>query len=83
MANIVGPCGSLRRGSFNAALLRAAAGLALDGSRIDARTLHGVPLYDSDLEAAEGIPPAMATLPVEMVTLSTPVEAPTAGCSLK
>jgi len=62
MANIVGLCGSLRRGSFNAALLRAAAGLALDGSRIDARTLHGVPLYDGDLEAAEGIPPAVAAL---------------------
>lgn len=62
MANIVGLCGSLRRGSFNAALLRAAAGLAPDGSRIDARTLHGVPLYDGDLEAAEGIPPAVAAL---------------------
>jgi len=62
MANIVGLCGSLRRGSFNAALLRAAAMLAPEGSRIDARTLHGVPLYDGDMEAAEGIPPAVAAL---------------------
>ena len=62
MANIVGLCGSLRRGSFNAALLRAAAALAPDGSRIDARTLHGVPLYDGDVEAAEGIPPAVTAL---------------------
>lgn len=62
MANIVGLCGSLRRGSFNAALLRAAAALPPDGSRIDAHTLHGVPLYDGDVEAAEGIPPAVATM---------------------
>ena len=62
MANIVGLCGSLRRGSFNAALLRAAVALAPDGSRIDAHTLHGVPLYDGDVEAAEGIPPVVATM---------------------
>lgn len=62
MASIVGLCGSLRRGSFNAALLRAAVALAPEGSRIDAHTLHGVPLYDGDMEAAEGIPPAVATL---------------------
>ena len=62
MANIVGLCGSLRRGSFNAALLRAAVALAPDGSRIDAHTLHGVPLYDGDVEAAEGIPPVVAAL---------------------
>ncbi|GAB3309296.1 NADPH-dependent FMN reductase [Luteimonas notoginsengisoli] len=62
MANIVGLCGSLRRGSFNAALLRAAAALAPDGSRIDAHTLHGVPLYDGDVEAAEGILPVVATM---------------------
>ena len=54
--------GSLRRDSFNAALLRAAAGLVPAGSHIDARTLHGVPLYDGDLEAAEGIPPAVVAL---------------------
>ena len=62
MANIVGLPGSLRRGSFNAALLRAAAQLAPDGSRIDVHSLHGVPLYDADVESAEGIPPAVAVL---------------------
>ena len=62
MATIVGLCGSLRRGSFNAALLRAAVELAPEGSRIDAHTLHGVPLYDGDVEAAEGIPPVVAAL---------------------
>ena len=62
MANIVGLPGSLRRGSFNAALLRAAAQLVPDGSRIDVHSLHGVPLYDADVESAEGIPPAVAVL---------------------
>src|SRR3546814_134574 len=62
MANIVGLPGSLRRGSFNAALLRAAAQLVPDGSRIDVHSLHGVPLYDADVESAEGIPPAVAAL---------------------
>src|SRR3546814_12899862 len=60
MASIVGLPGSLRRGSFNATLLRAAAQLAPDGSRIDVHSLHGVPLYDADVESAEGIPPAVA-----------------------
>src|SRR3546814_9578459 len=62
MASIVGLPGSLRRGSFNATLLRAAAQLAPDGSRIDVHSLHGVPLYDADVESAEGIPPAVAVL---------------------
>src|SRR3546814_20549697 len=60
MASIVGLPGSLRRGSFNATLLRAAAQLAPDGSRIDVHSLHGVPLSDADVESAEGIPPAVA-----------------------
>src|SRR3546814_20060018 len=62
MASIVGLPGSLRRGSFNAALLRAATQLVSDGSRIDVHSLHGVPLYDADVETAEGIPPAVAVL---------------------
>src|SRR3546814_13980033 len=62
MASIVGLPGSLRRGSFNAALLRAATQLVPDGSRIDVHSLHGVPLYDADVESAEGIPPAVAAL---------------------
>src|SRR3546814_13921655 len=62
MASIVGLPGSLRRGSFNATLLRAAAQLAPDGSRIDVHSLHGVPLYDADVASAEGIPPAVAVL---------------------
>ena len=55
MTRILGLSGSLRRKSFNTGLLRAAAAHAPDGVDIDARTIHGVPLYDADLEA-EGTP---------------------------
>jgi len=62
MATILGISGSLRRQSFNTALLRTAAGLMPSGSVLDVRTLHGVPLYNGDDEAEHGIPPAVATL---------------------
>lgn len=62
MATIIGISGSLRRQSFNTALLRTAAGLMPSGSVLDIRTLHGIPLYNVDEEAEHGIPPAVATL---------------------
>ncbi len=58
---LVALSGSLRRASLNTALLRAAAGLAPDGVQIALHTLHGIPLYDGDVEAA-GIPEAVTTL---------------------
>lgn len=54
--------GSLRRASLNTALLRAAAQLAPDGVIVEVRTLHGIPLYDGDVEAGQGIPEAVTTL---------------------
>ena len=51
MTRILGLSGSLRRKSFNTGLLHAAAAHAPDGVEIDPRTIHGVPLYDADLEA--------------------------------
>jgi len=62
MARLVGISGSLRRGSFNTALLRAGAGLVPAGSTLAVESLHGIPLYDADVEAADGIPPAVAKL---------------------
>lgn len=59
---IVGLSGSLRRGSYNTALIRAAAEVAGDGVTIEPATLHGIPLYDADLEATEGIPEAVTEL---------------------
>jgi len=62
MANLVGISGSLRAGSFNSALLRAAVGRVPEGSTLAVWTLHGIPLYDADAEAAGGLPEAVVRL---------------------
>ena len=62
MTRILGISGSLRAGSFNTALLRAAQQVAGDGIAFDAVTLHGIPLYDGDAEARDGEPAAVAAL---------------------
>lgn len=62
MITIVGISGSLRKGSYNAALLRAAAALAPEGANVDAATIAGIPLYDADVEATSGIPEPVALL---------------------
>jgi len=62
MARILGISGSLRGGSFNTALLRAAQAEVPSGVTLDAATLHGIPLYDGDVEARDGLPPAVVAL---------------------
>lgn len=62
MAKLVGISGSLRRGSFNTALLHAAAQAMPSGSDLIVKTLHGIPLYDGDVEASDGIPSAVAAM---------------------
>jgi chromate reductase, NAD(P)H dehydrogenase (quinone) len=52
---IVGIAGSLRRGSYNKGLMRAAIELAPGGLRIEEHRLDGIPFYDADLEA-QGLP---------------------------
>lgn len=62
MVNIVGISGSLRKGSFNTSLLRAAVGLMPEGATLAAHTIHGIPLYDGDEDAAHGLPAAVLAL---------------------
>jgi NAD(P)H-dependent FMN reductase len=59
---IVGIAGSLRKGSYNAALLRAAIELAPSGVRVEQASIRGIPLYDGDLEAESGIPETVRDL---------------------
>ncbi len=56
MATIVGISGALRRGSYNASLLRAAVELAPSGLSIEVVSIRDFPLYDGDLEAEQSIP---------------------------
>jgi chromate reductase len=77
MIKLIGISGSLRSASFNTALLRAAAALLPEDATLDLRTLHGIPLYDADLEASAGIPAAVAALKdaiaaADGVVLATP-----------
>jgi NAD(P)H-dependent FMN reductase len=62
MARICGIAGSLRKASFNAHLLRAAAALAPASLEIDIATIAGIPLYDGDVESERGIPETVAKL---------------------
>ena len=62
MARIVGIAGSLRRGSHNTALLRAARALAPAGTEVEIASVAGIPLYDGDLESERGIPEPVAAL---------------------
>jgi chromate reductase, NAD(P)H dehydrogenase (quinone) len=62
MPTIVGLCGSLRRGSFNLMLLRAAIEAAPAGTSIEQESIREIPLYDGDLEAEHGVPAAVQRL---------------------
>lgn len=53
--------GSLRAASYNTAALRAAAELAPGGLAVEVITLHGIPNFDADVEAA-GLPPEVVRL---------------------
>jgi NAD(P)H-dependent FMN reductase len=59
---IVGIAGSVRKASYNGALLRAAAEVAPAGTQLDIATIANVPLYDGDVEAERGIPSAVVEL---------------------
>jgi chromate reductase len=48
--NILGFAGSLRKGSYNKALLRAALELVPEGARLEIFDLEGIPPYNQDME---------------------------------
>lgn len=62
MTRILGLSGSLRKASFNSALLRAAAEVAPDGVSVEIGSIAGVPLYNGDEEARDGLPASVVTL---------------------
>jgi len=67
---IVGLSGSLREGSFNTALLRAAAAACPAGVSLSVRTIAGIPVYDGDVEERDGLPSAVIELKEAIATAS-------------
>src|SRR5436190_22976096 len=53
---IIGISGSLRKGSFNASLLRAATEAVSEGTKLEIASIREIPLYDGDVEAGSGVP---------------------------
>ena len=66
MPQILGVSGSLRKGSFNAGLLRAARDLAPEGTEIQIGSILDVPLYNADEEAAHGLPASVQRLQAQL-----------------
>jgi NAD(P)H-dependent FMN reductase len=66
MTKVLGISGSLRRGSYNSALLRAATALMPEGATLEVASIRGVPLYDGDVEA-QGIPASVSQLKEALV----------------
>ncbi len=62
MITVVGISGSLRSGSYNTAVLRAAASMMPDESRLTIESIAAVPLYNGDDESANGVPDVVTRL---------------------
>jgi NAD(P)H-dependent FMN reductase len=67
MTTILGISGSLRTGSFNTGLLRAAADAMPPGATLDIGSIKGIPLYDADVEATQGLPDTVVKLKERIV----------------
>ena len=62
MTTLIGISGSTRRGSINAALLRAMAAAMPADAELRIESIAAIPLYNGDEEAANGIPEAVVRL---------------------
>ncbi len=62
MTTIIGISGSLRSGSFNTSLLRAAREATPADATLEIASISGFPLYDGDVEAANGVPGVVTQL---------------------
>jgi len=60
--NIVGIAGSLRKGSYNAALRRAAKEESSEGTELEIASIQGIPLYNGDVETETGVPEVVTDL---------------------
>ena len=63
---IVGLSGSLRSGSYNTALLKAASEEIKDKIEMQIYTVHDIPLYDGDQETRNGIPLRVSEMKEEL-----------------
>jgi chromate reductase, NAD(P)H dehydrogenase (quinone) len=62
LIRIIGISGSARRGSYNSAVLRAAAAVMPPESTLAIESIADVPLYNGDDEAVRGVPDSVARL---------------------
>ena len=69
MTLILGIAGSLRRGSYNAALLRALRELAPASIVFEEASIRGIPVYDGDVEAESGLPEPVRALKEKIATV--------------
>lgn len=67
MTKILGISGSLRSGSFNTMLLNQAARSVPEGVHFEIGSIRDIPLYNGDIEAAGGLPPAAQALKNQVV----------------
>jgi chromate reductase, NAD(P)H dehydrogenase (quinone) len=67
MTKILGISGSLRRGSLNTMLLKNAALLVPEGTHLEMGSIHGIPLYDGDVESSKGIPEPVQKLKAQII----------------